>query len=577
MDEQIFEARIRLLLRQWPIIWGGNLSVQAITAAVLWQHHSPALILLWCGLNVALFAWRLEMRRRFPENRPDQQRAVRRWARQYSWSGLVGGLTWGAAAWLFFDPQQLQTTLFLFIVMIGISAGALPALSSYAPAYFAFAGGVLVPLAARLWILEWDHSASLALLTLLFLVVNLFYSRNLERTIAHSITADLTNQALLDEVSSARDVAEQANRAKSGFLAAASHDLRQPLHAMGLFIESLTPHLKRPKQHHLLNQIRIAHNALDEMFDALLEISRLETGSIKPTPTHFHLRPLIDDLVASMAEQAQRKGLSITISQCDTVVHTDSVLLGSILRNLLHNAIKYSEQGEIAIDGRQQNGAICLSIRDNGPGIPADKHELVFSEYQQLANPERDREKGLGLGLAIVKRTAALLRLPLTLTSAPGAGSTFSVQIPLGEAAQVAAVATDLLSCNLEGVHIVLIDDDAAIRRGTRELLTQWGCSVTASESAQQALADLGGRERPPDLLLCDYRLRHGLTGVDAISTIRKAIDPELPALLISGDTDPLLRQQLAAAGYYLLNKPIKPIQLKNVMFELLLTRQRYR
>ena len=211
-----------------------------------------------------------------------------------------------------------------------------------------------------------------------------------------------------------------------------------------------------------------------------------------------------------------------------------------------------------------------LSIKDSGLGIPADKHQLIFSEYHQLANPERDREKGLGLGLAVVKRTTALLELPLELDSTPGVGSEFSLQIPLGKRERIPAVTNNIQGHNLKGLHLLLIDDDADIRKGTKGVLNQWGCVVTCAESAQQALLELNKRERPPDLIISDYRLQHGVTGLEAITTIRDALDPELPALLITGDTDPALREQLVKAGYYVLNKPIKPTQLKNVLAELL-------
>ncbi len=570
MEQQIFEARIKLLLRQWPIIWVGNLLVQAVCAVVLWESQPHLTILLWCGVNVLLFGWRLLMRQQFPAAIQAGHHAIERWAHQYAFSGLICGLVWGAGAWLFFDPQHTELTIFLLVVMIGICAGSLPALSCYSPAYITFTSGVLIPLSMKLWSLDWGYSHSLSVLTLIFFGVNIFYSRNLERTISSSITADLANQKLLEEVVRARDAAEQANRTKSTFLAAASHDLRQPLHAMGLFMESLNNQLTTGSQHQLFKHIQTAHSAMEQMFEALLEISRLETGGVKPVLSHFQLRPVIDDLVTSISEQAQQKGISIKVHHCDAVIHTDSVLLGTILRNLLTNAVKYTEQGGIEICGQIQEGSIRLSIKDSGLGIPADKHQLIFSEYHQLANPERDREKGLGLGLAVVKRTTALLGLPLELDSTPGVGSEFSLQIPLGKRERIPAVTNNIQGHNLKGLHLLLIDDDTDILKGTKGVLNQWGCVVTCAESAKQALFELNKRERPPDLIISDYRLQHGVTGLEAIKTIRDALDPELPALLITGDTDPALREQLVKAGYYVLNKPIKPTQLKNVLAELL-------
>ncbi len=568
MEERIFEARLRLLLRQWPVVWGGNLAVVAVCALVLWPWHEPARVLAWAGANYLLFGYRLLMRSRFEAAVAGG--SLRHWAHDYAWSGLVGGLIWGSGAWLFFDAALAAPTLFLLVAMIGVSAGALPALSSYSPAYIAFAGGMLLPMTARLWTLEWAHADWLAALTLIFLIVNCSYSRNLDRTIARAITADLRNRELLEEVIRERDRAEQANRLKSRFLAAVSHDLRQPLHAMGLFMEPLGRHLRRSRERALYDDICTARQALEEMFGALLEISRLESGKVQPIPSHFRLQPLVSDVLAGFSEQARHKGLSLESRVQEVVVHSDPVLLSGILRNLLSNAIKYTDEGRVWVEGQPAGEEVELRVCDTGKGIATGDQERIFDEYQQLENPQRDQGGGLGLGLAMVRRTAELLGHRLSLESSPGRGSTFTLRLPAGEPGRIEQTAPAGEGRSLSGVHVLVIDDDERVRRATTTLLRGWDCQVTTGPSATAVLEALGAVERPPDLLICDYRLEQGVTGIEALGQVRRALDPELPALLVSGDTDPALRERITGEGFYLLSKPIKPAHLKHIMAELL-------
>ncbi len=568
--EKILQARLRLLLQQWPIVWVGNLLVQFICAIILWSQHDHFIIMLWVGSNLTLFSWRLLMRQRFPGAVLKGYQSTQFWAYEYAFSGLVGGLIWGAGAWLFFSPEYVPETIFLLVVMIGIVAGALPSLSSYSLSFILFACGTLIPMATKLWVMDWGFSGALAALSLIYLGVNVFYSRNMDRTICASITLDLANQNLLQEVSQARDIAEKANQSKSRFLAAASHDLRQPLHAMGLFMESLKRHLKGSKERYLFENIQLAHDALEDMFDALMEISHLEVGGVKPVKSHFYIQPVIHKIAANFDELLQQKELDLVIQESNAVVTTDIVLLSTIIRNLLSNAVKYTDTGSIAVTMQTIDDNVRLCIKDTGIGIPDDKRELIFSEYQQLDNPERDRDKGLGLGLSVVKKMTELLSLPFSFESTLGAGSSFCIDIPLGEAHLVSSsVNTDFVR-QLNNVHVLLVDDDSLVREATINLLGEWGCLVTVAESMHDALSAVKSIKQPVDILMCDYRLKEKITGVDVITGIRQNIDAELPAFLMTGDTDPKLRQQLNDQGFYVLNKPIKPAQLRNTIINLM-------
>ena len=554
-------------MKQWPTIWGGNLIVQALVAIILWPYFSHATLLAWCASNYVLFAYRLRMRQRFESCIHEGHTTLRHWCNQYVLSAIIGGLIWGSASWLFFDSSDSETTLLLLTVLIGLSIGALPALSSYSPAFIAFTSAILLPTALRLATLEGTFAVWLSVLTLIFLIISIFYSRQLDNTISKSITIDLRNRALLEEVSAARNMAEKANRSKSSFLAAVSHDLRQPLHAMGLFMESLRSQLKEERQQTTFNNIETAHGALTKMFDALLEITRLESGTVTPVLTDFYLAQLLDDIENNFSTEAEQKDLDLKIT-CgqDIVVHTDHVLLFAIMSNLVSNAFKYTQRGSVHIECEEKDSDITIHVKDTGCGIPEESLDTIFEEYQQLENPERDAASGLGLGLAMVRRTCRLLDHPLEVDSTPERGSDFSLTIPRGETGNIIKDKPDITTRHLTGLHILVIDDDADIRTGIKEVLTQWDCLVTTSESDSHALIDLAEQKRPVDLLICDYRLRDKRTGIEAITAIRNKMDPELPALLITGDTDPELRNQLQSKGYRVLHKPVKPAQLLNII-----------
>ncbi len=555
-----------MLVKQWPLIWGGNLLVHFICALLLWPYFSHVAISLWLASNLLLFAYRLQMKRRFQQCLHAGHQALRQWAGSYVLSAVIGGLIWGSASWLFFDSSASETTLLLLLVLTAISVGSLPALSSYSPAFIAFISAILLPTILRLLTLDGLFSNGIALMAFILLTINIFFSRRLDRTITESITADLYNRELLEEVSAARNMAEQANQTKSEFLAAVSHDLRQPLHAMGLFLASLENQTKEQRQRQTLHHIQMAHDSLAGMFDALLEISRLDSGSIKPVLSHFRLQSLLDELGNNFSPLAKKKGLQLTLADSPLIVLSDRVLLFGVLGNLLSNALKYTDKGSVQVSSRQQGKHIQLTIKDSGCGIAPADQERIFSAYQQLGNPERDASQGLGLGLAMVKKTCQLLAIKIHITSSVGKGSAFSLTLPLGQSDQIQHREAPSSDKALEGLHLLIIDDNKDILQGMSELLNTWGCLVSRGDSCQQALQAIAQKTRPVDLLICDYRLRNQQTGSEAIDIIRKQLDPMLPAMLITGDTNPALHSQLKKEGYYVLRKPIRAAQLKKAV-----------
>jgi signal transduction histidine kinase/CheY-like chemotaxis protein len=376
----------------------------------------------------------------------------------------------------------------------------------------------------------------------------------------------------LDDMRAAKDVAEAANRAKSTFLAAASHDLRQPTHALGLYLAALRAEGDGEQRTELVDRMSESIHALDTMFSALLDVSRMDAGAVRVETKPFAVAPLLHRLAHEFAWTAEAKGLrlSVRIGRHPQGLHaaSDPVLVECIVRNLLGNAVKHTESGGVLLACRWRRGVgdghWRIEVWDTGPGIPADARERVFEEFFQLRDRGHDRSAGLGLGLSIVKRTAQLLGHPLLLDSIPGKGSRFAVELP-ATTAPVTAPAELQAQGSLAGVAVGLVEDDAEVREATCALLERWGCRVSAGDSADALLARLA--EQPGVLLralIVDYELAGGVNGSDAIAQVRRACGSQLPALVVSGASAPDRLLELQASGNDWMIKPVQAARLRS-------------
>lgn len=366
---------------------------------------------------------------------------------------------------------------------------------------------------------------------------------------------------------------ELANLAKSRFLAAASHDLRQPLHALNLFLDQLRHERSPAERDRLLARIDTAVASMNELFNALLDISKLDAGVLAPSPSDFPLDRLLKRIETTFMAAARDKGLRLRIVSSRAWVHSDFILLERILLNLVSNAVRYTARGGILIGGRRRGDCLRIDVSDSGIGIPEDQRRNIFGEFVQLGSEEREGAAGLGLGLAIVDRLCGLLGHPIELGSRVGKGSRFSVLVPSAPAgvAPIGAPATLPVGPISEaGKLVIIVDDDESVRDSTCGLLQQWGCMVAAVATEDAALARLAELGRPPDLIICDYRLAHGRTGFELIDRMRRSRGAQIPAFLISGDTTPERLREARESGFYLLHKPVMPITLRSVVTQLL-------
>ena len=380
--------------------------------------------------------------------------------------------------------------------------------------------------------------------------------------------SDLVRAA--QELQSAKETAERINSAKSRFLAAASHDLRQPLHALRLLLAALPAAPDAERRSDIIAKMTLGVESMGNMLNSLLDISELEAGAIAPDLTEFPVDGLFRLAASNFGLRAKAKGLDFRVVPCSAVLRSDPALLARIIENFLSNAVRYTERGKLLIGCRRRGQALRIEVWDSGIGIPESQLGEIFKEFHQLDNPARDRSKGLGLGLSIASRMAEMLNHPIEVRSRPGVGSMFAVTVPLGSALEVGNEASAPLTAahSLQGASILVIENDLDVREATRDLLSDWGATVATAGSCAEAVEI--ARRTPPDLVLADFRLPGSGFGIDAIKQIRAFSKAPVAAVVVTGDTAPEQLKKIESIGYPVLVKPVDAERLRTVIASLL-------
>jgi signal transduction histidine kinase len=550
----------------------------AFVAYTVWGYAPQWVVWGWGAALCAILFFRRAYALRILRSPPADATAALRHMVLFA---AASGVATGVAAPLFFGSLPYEGRALLTMVLVCWSAGGVATAAAYARAFFAFVPAALGPLAA-LWALTGEaHGLFLGGLIALFALVLSFFVRDNEGVLRESFGIRYENERLIEElereraaVALARDRAEEADRAKSRFLAAASHDLRQPLHALSLYAAALTLRASAGGSGQIAGNIREAVESLSKLVDSLLDISKLDAGAIHPEIQLVDVGTLVERIGQDFAPVAQAKGLELRAATAEALAHTDPMLLERIVRNLVDNAIKYTAHGTVALTVESSGRDACIAVRDTGQGIPAAERERIFEEFYQIGNPERDRARGLGLGLAIVRRLARLLGCEIELRTAPGAGSTFTVRMPLARVAgptgeirpiagDAAAIAAD--GAALRGRHVLVLDDEPAVRTSMRALLGAWGCRATVCSGLAEAERILDGRPSAIDVIVADLRLRANESGIETVRALRARMG-EVPALLVTGDTAPERLREASASGLPLLHKPVFADALRNAM-----------
>jgi signal transduction histidine kinase len=571
--------QVQALYVQTPASLVGNLTGMAV---VVWMFgpFAPMLALAWCGVLVALLLVRLVHYRRYP--RGVVLPPLLAWRNRWNAYALLSALCWGVAVWLFYGLGTHFHTIALILIVYAYSLGAAQLLARQWRVYLVFLSLGLVPMIVRVASdtgepYHWQLALTMTLLFLATVLLARTYNRAFERTIElKQRTEQLLAQLRVEKAAAeaARGAAEVANRAKTQFFAAASHDLRQPLHALGLFAEALRARSHDGEVAQLVNSINASVDALEGLFSELLDITRIDTGGVEVKPQHFALGDLFRKLRLHFEPTAFEKGLDLRFRGQHHFAHADPLLVERVLRNLVSNAIRYTEDGSVLVSARRHGDKVLLQVWDTGPGIREQDQERIFEEFFQVPDAagaalDPHQRKGLGLGLAIVKRLAGLMEAPLRLRSRPGHGTVFTLEVPVGReqrAPEAAGKPRSALGLTLDRRLIVIVEDDPAVRGGLEVLLKSWGASVLSFDSVAACLGwsrAVDPAQPVPDLLIVDYRLESGHTGVEAIAGLRQRFGVPLPALVVTGSMMSGFEQDAQEHDFHLLLKPVVPHKLR--------------
>jgi signal transduction histidine kinase/CheY-like chemotaxis protein len=365
--------------------------------------------------------------------------------------------------------------------------------------------------------------------------------------------------------------AESANETKTRFLAAASHDLRQPVQSLVLITDVLASRLLDHPAMPLVKNLETSVDALCRLLEALLDVSKLDAGTIPVNALTVQLSNIFQGLEAEYRLRAMEKGLTLRTVPSSLTLRADPALLERILRNLLENALRYTDRGRILLRCRRRGGRVLIQVQDTGVGIPAEHLGRIFQEFYQVSNPARDRGKGLGLGLAVVDRLARLLGYGVSVGSRPGKGSCFTIEAALDPDAAREAAASEIVrgpSQAVPAVFAVVIDDDLLVREGLRVLIEQTGWRVLCADGATSALRQLASCPNKPTLVIADYRLEGGATGIEALRSIEAQFGAPTLSVVLTGDTAPERIADVQASGYRILHKPLRTQELRSLLAE---------
>ena len=481
---------------------------------------------------------------------------------------LLQCLTYSYLPLTFIPTGDASVVILLSMVTACLATGSMALGSPFFLGFVASCYPSMLAVSYSLYLREEALYQWLGVAFALMLIGLSWFSIKLTKTIQRSIETSHENQELVSNLRSALDETDEANRAKSVFLASASHDLRQPLHAIGLLNESLGRTQLDSAQQEIHQHMNSALGSTREMLDALLNISKLDAGAIKPHPKPFLIRNVFNKLEPELAPTADEKDLVFRTRESIAAGHSDPFIVELILRNLIANAIRYTEHGGILVACRKRSNSLSIEVWDTGIGIKQGKHDEIFKAFNQLSNPERDSRKGFGLGLAIAQGLAQTIGTKVHLNSRYGRGSVFYFQIPQSTVEVIEDIEDGVELSRFDGVTVMVVDDDPHILASMQSILTAWGCKCILAETPDQALSAENANNTK--LLISDYRLREGVTGKEVVQSIRAKLGSDLPAIIVTGDTAAERIREAQSTDALLLHKPASARQMHLMMSKLL-------
>ncbi|AVO40945.1 hybrid sensor histidine kinase/response regulator [Simplicispira suum] len=541
-------------------------------ALFYWQLRDPW-VLGWLGLHF-LQLLRYPSQAAYHRDPAADNRSVF-WASRHWKEMLFFSCVWGALPWMMMPAGNMPMTSMIVLIIVGLCSTGLPAVAARWSSVLAFVLPMNIGLiSALVWHGSNTHLA-LAFLVAVYLLATLQIAHSLNKMLTESLLARFEKEALAEQITEQMAVTQRLSDEKTRFFASASHDLRQPLHAIALFGAVLERELHSHSAGEHAKRLMQAVHAKGTSLDTMLDMSRLDADVVQPELNAVALRPMLQALNQLFASRTQAKGLQLRVRTTGLWVRTDPQLLQRLLANLVENAIKYTDVGGVLVLARAKHDEVWVEVVDTGRGIAPKNREKIFEAFYQIDNPGRDRNQGLGMGLSIVRRLSHLLHHPLHLTSRPGIGTRFRLKLPLAsipeiDGARAEAASTPSGMPPREPTQqapalvlpspVLLLDDEADIGEAMTALLASYGVQlevVTHEAAAEQAFTQAAVEARPFAALICDYRLAEGADGLETAQRLRAKFNPELPFLLVTGETSPQRLQRIRSSGVPVLFKPV--------------------
>ena len=533
----------------------GSSGVVMVIALVEHAHTDPRGLAAWVGGMALLLGLRLAIPRLL---RRTTDAGFLAWC---PWLAVVFGLAWASCV-LLVRPDDFAHECFVALALSVIFTTGCIFHAHHPPMLYGFQlaglGCLCAIYALHGGAIDWGIAAGFG--ALMWALIG--FGRTFHRSFMRAIELAFENRRLVGELTVKTQALEQANVAKTRFLASASHDLRQPLHAMSLLVGVLAQRARGQGLDDVIGRIDKSAEAMESLLKAILDISRLDAGIERAEVEPLRVDELLARVERHFAPAAQALALRLRVRTSTAWVLSDEAMLSRMLDNLVSNALRYTRRGGVLVAARARGDAIVFEVRDTGIGIEPGRLDDIFEEFVQLHNPERDRAKGLGLGLSIVRRTARLLGHRVDVASTPGRGSVFRLTVPRAAPSAPAQARLASGEAVLKGLAVLVVDDEPPIRPALQELLPGWGCDCAVAAGGDAALALLARWPRRPDAILCDYRLASG-DGVEVVARLRAALGARVPALIVTGDVSADRLVAIARSELPVMHKPVNPARLR--------------
>ncbi len=550
----MLQKKIQYLYEDFHVRFASFTVTSLVIAYISSKIIDVSYIVYWLSIGAIVFSIRSFSHYLYQKHKNDAGSSLF-WGKVFFYNAAITGIYFGLSSLIILLSQSEAYSITVGAVVFAYTISVMNSSVSYMSAFYVFMIFALLPFSVVAFFYGTPYLAiSIGTIDILFIFIFLMISRGNGKVYNELLK-------LRFELQHEKELAEEANLEKSRFLAAASHDLRQPLNTLSLSA-GLLDNLKLDEScQTIVDVMKKSVTAMDGMFGALLDISKLDAGIIIPLKQHYQIDKIIKLVINENLPVAKNKKIKIHYDECKFIIYSDSILLESIIRNLVSNAIRYTNKGTVKILTSIVADTIKLEIIDTGIGISNSEKNKIFNEYYQISNPERDRTKGIGLGLSIVKRLVNLLKLEMNFKSDVGVGTQVTLSIPVGDESEIRSNnTTPSKVSNLRDVNVVVIDDDEDICQTMKLLLQKWGCNVVTGENSSVILQKCTSI---PKIIIADYRLRENKTGGQAIKELQKNYNTNIPAIIITGDTGADRLQEAKNEGYILLHKPVSVPKLR--------------